>query len=307
MQEVMERGTAEQLAQTRVTQPALLAHSAMVIEALGGVDHVRSAVKVVLGHSVGEYAALYLGGALALEYAARLLELRGLCMQQAAQDAQRQGRTAMAALLAGEGAALWRSAEEKVAAARERFAGLEVSVANVNSPRQVVVSGHAVAVDWTVASLKEDGVVRRSLPLAVSAPFHCAIMRPAASVMDVALGGGRREELPDGEGWAGLVQLADLVRREGDVRDLCQGVVWVPNVDPALRPRSAADVRAALVAAIAKPVLWTQCVSEAARLLGPSSSFFELGTGSTLTSLLAQNAPAATGVAISTAADLAKW
>lgn len=174
---IMWEGPAEQLTLTENAQPALVAVSlaAMrVLETEAGVDLKRDAA-FVAGHSVGEYSALAVAGALTLADAVRLVRIRGLAMQQAVPV----GVGAMAALLGVE-------FEQAAAIAAEAAQGEIVQAANDNGGGQVVVSGHKAAVERAVAVAKAKGV-RRAMMLPVSGPFHSALMQPAADVMAQAL------------------------------------------------------------------------------------------------------------------------
>ncbi|MEM8879631.1 MAG: ACP S-malonyltransferase [Pseudomonadota bacterium] len=168
-------GDIDTLTLTRNAQPALMATSMAAMAALNaeGVE-VREA-QFVAGHSLGEYAALAAVGALSLEDTARLLRIRGEAMQ----DAVPAGEGAMAALLG-----LDLDAVREIAA--EAAQGAVVEAANDNDPAQVVVSGHAFAVARAVEIAKTRGA-KRAVMLPVSAPFHCALMAPAAAAMAQAL------------------------------------------------------------------------------------------------------------------------
>jgi [acyl-carrier-protein] S-malonyltransferase len=168
-------GEIEALTLTRNAQPALMATSMAVMAALKAEGVEVTAADYVAGHSLGEYSALAAAGALGLEDAARLLRLRGEAMQEAVAP----GEGAMAAILGLD--------FDTVAALVEEAAKGEVcAAANDNDPAQVVVSGHAGAVLRAVELAKEKGA-KRAVPLPVSAPFHCALMQPAAEAMAAAL------------------------------------------------------------------------------------------------------------------------
>jgi [acyl-carrier-protein] S-malonyltransferase len=175
---LMFEGPDEELRLTENAQPALMAVSMAAIAVLEQDGKVNLADKAafVAGHSLGEYSALAASGALRLADAARLLKLRGQAMQKAVPV----GEGAMAALLGLE-----LDAAKDVAA--EASAVGVCDCANDNAPGQVVVSGAKAAVEKAVAIAAERGA-RRSIMLPVSAPFHCALMQPAADVMDEALG-----------------------------------------------------------------------------------------------------------------------
>jgi len=173
---MMFEGPMEDLTLTENTQPALMANSVAVMRVLsaeGGVD-IGVHAKLIAGHSLGEYSALAAAGALDLADAARLLKLRGKAMQSAVPA----GEGAMAALLGLD----LEAAQEAAAAA----AGDDVcDVANDNAPGQVVVSGAKAAVERAIEAAKERGA-RRAIMLPVSAPFHCALLKPAADAMEAA-------------------------------------------------------------------------------------------------------------------------
>jgi [acyl-carrier-protein] S-malonyltransferase len=175
---LMRGGPEDELKLTENAQPAIMAHSIAVFRALtkdGGVELVKAA-SFVAGHSLGEYSALCAAGSFDLATAARLLKLRGQAMQAAVPV----GEGAMAALL---GADL--DLAQKIADAAAQ--GEVCAVANDNDPSQVVLSGHKGAIDRAIAMAREMGA-KRAVPLPVSAPFHCALMQPAADAMADALG-----------------------------------------------------------------------------------------------------------------------
>jgi len=177
LSKLMFEGPESELTLTENAQPALMAISIAVMRVLekeGGLDLSRH-VMLVAGHSLGEYSALAAAGTFALADAARLLKRRGLAMQRAVPV----GEGAMAALLGLE----LERAQEVAAAAAE---GEVCAAANDNGPGQVVVSGHKAAVDRAIKLGAERGA-RRSILLPVSAPFHCALMAPAAREMEEAL------------------------------------------------------------------------------------------------------------------------
>src|SRR5579864_671248 len=177
LSKLMFEGPEDELTLTENAQPALMAVSlaAMrVLEKEGGLDPPRH-VALVAGHSLGEYSALAAAGSIALADAARLLKRRGLAMQRAVPV----GEGAMAALLGVE----LEAAREIAEAARE---GEVCDTANDNGPGQVVISGARTAVERALKIAAERGA-RRSILLPVSAPFHCALMAPAAREMEEAL------------------------------------------------------------------------------------------------------------------------
>jgi [acyl-carrier-protein] S-malonyltransferase len=178
LSKLMQEGPENQLTLTENAQPALMAVSLAVLRTLEAEKGfaLRERVSFVAGHSLGEYSALAAAGALSLADTARLLKTRGRAMQAAVPV----GQGAMAALLGAELA----QARELAAAASE---GEVCAAANDNAPGQVVISGTRAAIERAVALAPKYGA-RRAVLLPVSAPFHCALMQPAAEVMQQALG-----------------------------------------------------------------------------------------------------------------------
>jgi [acyl-carrier-protein] S-malonyltransferase len=173
---LMREGPEDELTLTANAQPAIMAVSLAVTRILEREAGVRIAqASFVAGHSLGEYSALCAAGALPLAETARLLRRRGEAMQAAVPP----GVGAMAAVIGLDFAAV----EAIVAEAAQ---GEVVAAANDNAPGQVVVSGHAAAVERACTLARARGA-RHALPLAVSAPFHCALMAPAADAMAMAL------------------------------------------------------------------------------------------------------------------------
>ncbi len=168
-------GEQETLTLTQNAQPALMATSLAAMKALEAEGVTIAAASCVAGHSLGEYSALAAAGALSIGDTARLLRTRGEAMQAAVPV----GEGAMAAILGLDFAAVQEVAE---AAAQ----GEVCQAANDNDPTQVVVSGAKAAVERAAEIAKEKGA-RRAVMLPVSAPFHCALMQPAADVMEAAL------------------------------------------------------------------------------------------------------------------------
>jgi [acyl-carrier-protein] S-malonyltransferase len=170
-------GPEDELTLTENAQPALMAVSMAVVRVLEARGYsIAEHASYLAGHSLGEYAALTAGGALKLEDTARLLKLRGQAMQRAVPV----GVGAMAALLGLDFDAV-------IAIAADASGDGEiVGAANDNANGQVVISGHATAVERAIEVAKERGA-KRAMPLPVSAPFHCALMQPAADEMQAAL------------------------------------------------------------------------------------------------------------------------
>lgn len=257
-------GPAEELTLTANAQPALMAVSVAVSRVLakeGGFDMSRQ-VSLVAGHSLGEYSALTAAGAFDLATATRLLRLRGDSMQAAVPP----GEGAMAALLGAE-------AEQAAAICADAAKGEVLEVANDNGGGQVVISGAKAAIERAVEAAKAAGI-KRAMILPVSAPFHCAMMAPAARVMEEALGK------------AAMAHPA---------------VPVVANVTAA--PVSDPDViRGLLVKQVTGTVRWRECV--AAMVAAGCTRFAEIGAGKVLTGLMKRNAPEATALAINNPADI---
>ncbi len=177
LSKLMFEGSEDELKLTENTQPALMAVSLAVVRVLDkqGKFSLPRAAQFVAGHSLGEYAALCAAGAFTLADTAKLLRKRGQAMQQAVPA----GVGTMAALIGVDIVA----AQEIAAAAAQ---GEVCVAANDNGPGQVVISGHAAAVDRAIAIAAERGF-KRSVKLPVSAPFHSPLMQPAADVMRAAL------------------------------------------------------------------------------------------------------------------------
>lgn len=174
---LMFEGLEGDLTLTENAQPAIMAVSMAVMRVLhkqGGLD-LAQAARFVAGHSLGEYSALCAAGAFSLADTARLLKLRGQAMQKAVPV----GVGAMAALLGLD-------FEAARAVAQEAAQGQVCTAANDNADGQVVVSGHAEAIDRAIAVAAGRGA-KRSVKLPVSAPFHCPLMQPAAEAMREAL------------------------------------------------------------------------------------------------------------------------
>jgi [acyl-carrier-protein] S-malonyltransferase len=261
----MWEGPSEALTLTENAQPALMAVSlaAMrVLEAHAGVDLARDA-RFVAGHSLGEYSALAAAGALTIADTARLLRLRGRAMQKAVPV----GTGAMAALLGLD-------FEQAAGIAAEAAQGQVCQAANDNGGGQVVVSGDKAAVERAVEIAREKGA-RRAMMLPVSAPFHCALMQPAADAMAAAL--------------ATVTVKPPLV----------------PVVANALvRPiREPADIVGALVAQVTGTVRWRESIAFMAA--AGVTTFYEVGAGKVLSGLVRRIADRARGVSIGTPDDVA--
>jgi len=168
-------GPEDELVRTEIQQPAILTAGIAYLRALE--EHAAVTPQYVAGHSLGEYTALVAAGALAFGDAVRLVNARGRFMQEAVPE----GKGGMAAILG-------LSAEEvrECCATARAHCGLEVAPANLNSPAQTVVAGDVVAVELACARARQAGA-KRTIPLSVSAPFHCALMKPAAEKLALEL------------------------------------------------------------------------------------------------------------------------
>jgi [acyl-carrier-protein] S-malonyltransferase len=273
LSKLMFEGPAEDLTLTENAQPALMAVSLAVTRVLaqqGGV-RVGERAALVAGHSLGEYSALAAADALGVADVARLLRLRGRAMQAAVPP----GAGAMAALLGVEPEAAAAICAE---AAMRRIEGETdlaqvVEVANDNGGGQVVISGDREAVERAVALAKEKGV-KRAMLLPVSAPFHCALMAPAAREMEEAL---------------------------GDAPLRAPVVPLISNVSAA-KVSDPDTIRGLLVRQVTGTVRWRESV--AACVAMGVDSFVELGSGKVLTGLVKRIAPDAAGYSAGTPADI---
>ncbi len=257
-------GPADRLMLTENAQPALMAVSLAVmrvLEAEAGLDLERD-MAFVAGHSLGEYSALAAAGSFTIADAARLLRIRGRAMQKAVPV----GVGAMAALLGLE-------FDVVVAVAAEAAQGQVCQAANDNGGGQVVVSGDAAAVARAVEIAKGRGA-KRAMMLPVSAPFHCALMQPAADAMARAL-------------------------REVTIRPpavpLVANVVANAVVDPG-------EITRRLVEQVTGTVRWRECVAHMAS--HGVTRFYEIGAGKVLSGLVKRIAEGAVGTAIGTPEDV---
>lgn len=264
---IMWEGPADRLTLTENAQPALMAVSVAatrVLQAEAGLDLKRD-IAFVAGHSLGEYSALAAAGAFSVSDAARLLRTRGNAMQKAVPV----GEGAMAALIG-------LSFEEAAAAAAEAAQGQVCQAANDNGGGQVVISGNKAAVERACEVAKAKGA-KRAMLLPVSAPFHCALMQPAADVMAEAL---------------------------SKVTVHAPAVPVVANVlaKPLSEPQ---EIVRALVAQVTGTVRWRECVEYMAQQ--GVTQFYEIGAGKVLTGLVRRIADGATGTAIGTPDDIAAY
>jgi [acyl-carrier-protein] S-malonyltransferase len=211
-------GPDDQLKLTENTQPAILAVSAAIHAVLEDLGATRR--DIVAGHSLGEYSAIVSVGGLTPAEAAKIVHLRGKFMQEAVPV----GTGAMAALIGP-------SVEDARAICEEAAQGEVVSVANINAPGQIVIAGTKAGVDRAIDVAKKRGV-RRALPLPVSAPFHCDLMKPAEERLKPIL-----DDAPFKDLWCSLVSNVDAspigtatAVRNALVRQVVSPVRWVESV-----------------------------------------------------------------------------
>ncbi|MDU8910482.1 ACP S-malonyltransferase [Aestuariicoccus sp. MJ-SS9] len=255
-------GEIETLTLTENAQPALMATSIAVMRALEAEGVGIDTASFVAGHSLGEYSALTAAGAFSVGDAARLLRLRGRAMQAAVPV----GQGAMAALLGLD-------FDNVRAVAEEAAQGEVCQAANDNDPGQVVVSGHKAAVERAVELAKARGA-RRAVLLPVSAPFHCALMQPAADAMAEALAG---------------------VEIKAPAVPLVANVTAAPVSDPA-------SIRKLLVDQVTGAVRWRESV--AAMTAAGVTEFWEIGAGKALTGMVRRIDRNASGRAIGSPDDV---
>lgn len=262
---LMWDGPADELTLTANAQPALMAVSLAALRALeaeAGLD-LRRDVAFLAGHSLGEYSALAAAGAVSLRDTARLLRVRGDAMQAAVPI----GIGAMAALIGLD-------PEAAAEVAREAAQDEVCDVANDNGAGQVVVSGHRAAIERAVALAPGRGA-KRAVMLAVSAPFHCALMGPAADVMRAALA-----EVPIHPPVVPVV--ANVEAR----------AVTEPDA-----------IRDALVRQVTGTVRWRESIGHIAAQ--GVDAFFEIGAGKVLTGLVRRIAAGAVATAVGAPEDVA--
>lgn len=258
---VTQEGPESALNTTACTQPALLTSSVAIWRVWQELEGPRP--MAMAGHSLGEYSALVCAGAMSFADGVRLVRLRGEAMQEAVPA----GQGGMAAILGLD--------DDVVESVCEQAAqGSVVSAVNYNSPGQVVIAGEKAAVERAIALCQERGA-RRAMPLPVSVPSHCALMKPAAERLEQAM--------------------ADIDLRQPRYR-VIQNVdaAWHDDLD---------TIRTCLVQQLYRPVLWTRCV-EALSEQG-ASVFIECGPGKVLTGLGKRIARQSRGLAVNDPESLA--
>lgn len=222
--QLVQQGPAEELKKTWQTQPALLAAS-VAIYRVWQQKYPQLKPAVMAGHSLGEYSALVCADVLDFQDAIKLVELRGKLMQQAVPE----GTGAMYAIIGLDN-------ESIIKACADAEQGEVVSAVNFNSPGQVVIAGAKAAVERAAAACKEAGA-KRALPLAVSVPSHCALMKPAADQLAVSL---------------------------DNIAVKAPSTAVINNVDVKAETESA-EIRTALVRQLYSPVRWTETVEAMAK------------------------------------------
>ena len=264
LSQIMWDGPKETLTLTENAQPALMAVSMAVMRVLER-EHgfkLQDKVRFVAGHSLGEYSALAAAGAFSLADAARLLKLRGQAMQAAVPV----GKGAMTALL-GVGLDVARKVAEAAAQ------GDVCQVANDNEPTQVVLSGEKVAID-RVPEIGKGFGVRRAVPLPVSAPFHCALMQPAADAMREALA---------------------QVTVNAPVVPVVANVLATPITDPE-------EIKKRLVEQVTGTVRWRECVTY--MTANGVTDVYEIGAGKVLAGLAKRIESSLNASSVGTPADI---
>lgn len=240
--QLVQEGPAEELNKTWQTQPALLTASVAVYR-VWQQKYPALKPEVMAGHSLGEYSALVCAGVLDFQDAVKLVELRGKLMQQAVPE----GMGAMYAIIGLDNDAI-------INACKQAEQGEVVSAVNFNSPGQVVIAGAKAAVERAAALCKEAGA-KRALPLAVSVPSHCALMKPAADQLSVSL---------------------ESITLKAPV------VAVLNNVDIKAETDAVA-IRNALVRQLYSPVRWTETVEKMAQ--NGVEVLVEVGPGKVLNGL----------------------
>ncbi|MDH2068667.1 ACP S-malonyltransferase [Pantoea sp. GD03673] len=258
--QLVSQGPAEELNKTWQTQPALLAASVAIYRVWQQQGGEQPAV--MAGHSLGEYSALVCAGVINFADAVKLVELRGKLMQEAVPE----GTGAMQAIIGLDDAAIRKACEESAQ-------GQVVSPVNFNSPGQVVIAGNKEAVERAGAACKAAGA-KRALPLPVSVPSHCALMKPAADKLAVAL---------------------------ESITFNAPAVPVINNVDVKAETDAAA-IRHALVRQLYSPVRWTESV-EAMAAQGVTQ-LLEMGPGKVLTGLTKRIVDSLTAAAVNDTASL---
>lgn len=239
--DLVQQGPVEELNKTWQTQPALLAASVATFRVWQSVNGAQP--EFMAGHSLGEYSALVCAGVIDFKDAIKLVELRGKLMQEAVPT----GTGAMYAIIGLDNDSIRKACDEAAQ-------GQVVAPVNFNSPGQVVIAGNKEAVERAGVLCKEAGA-KRALPLAVSVPSHCELMKPAAEKLAIAL---------------------------NEITFNTSKFAVINNVDVKIES-SAEKIKAALIAQLYSPVRWTETVEQMAKQ--GVTLLVEIGPGKVLTGL----------------------
>lgn len=260
--DLVQNGSAEELGQTHRTQPALLTAS-VALYRIWQQKFPEQQPAVMAGHSLGEYSALVCAGVLDFQEAVKLVELRG----QAMQSAVPAGTGAMFAIIGLGNEAIIQACQQA-----QTETGEVVSAVNFNSPGQVVIAGTKTAAERASVLCKEAGA-KRALPLAVSVPSHCELMKPAADVLAEAL---------------------------VNVTLNAPNVPVINNVDVQVETKASA-IRLALVRQLYSPVRWTEIVEKMAQ--DGVTTLYEIGPNKVLTGLASRISKELTAKAVNDVAS----
>ncbi|WP_392561513.1 ACP S-malonyltransferase [Orbus sturtevantii] len=258
--QLVQNGSAEELNKTWITQPALLAASVAIFRIWQ--DEQGPMPELMAGHSLGEYSALVCAGVIRFEDAIKLVELRGKLMQEAVPA----GTGAMYAIIGLDNDLIAKACEEAAQ-------GQVVSPVNFNSPGQVVIAGNKEAVERAGVLCKEAGA-KRALPLPVSVPSHCALMKPAADKLAQAL---------------------------KNITFYQPNYPVINNVNVKIETDSQA-IKDALIAQLYSPVRWTECVEYMAKQ--GIIVVTEVGPGKVLTGLTKRIVDSLSSIAINDSTSL---
>ncbi|OCG20279.1 MULTISPECIES: ACP S-malonyltransferase [unclassified Gilliamella] len=258
--DLVQKGPIEELNKTWQTQPALLASSVAIFRVWQSVNGAQP--EFMAGHSLGEYSALVCAGVINFKDAIKLVELRGKLMQEAVPS----GTGAMYAIIGLDNESISKACEQAAE-------GQIVAPVNFNSPGQVVIAGNKEAVERAGALCKEAGA-KRALPLAVSVPSHCALMKPAADKLATTL---------------------------NDIEFSTPNFAVINNVDVKVET-SAEKIKTALIAQLYSPVRWTQTVEYMAKQ--DVTLLVEMGPGKVLTGLTKRIVDTLSGLAVNDKSSL---
>ncbi len=227
LKKLMVEGPADDLKLTENTQPAIVAHSLMLFDKLSSIlKNKHISIERVLGHSVGEYAALSAAGVMSFEEAIKAVHYRGKFMQEATP----QGKGTMYAILKQEEATI-REACDKASTGSEK-----VSPANFNEPSQIVISGDKPACENAIKFMEEKTGGRvKAIELQVSAPFHCALMKPAEIKLRSVLDGinfqkAKFNYIANVDAKEYSIETDPNVIKENLLKQVCGSVLWTHSI-----------------------------------------------------------------------------